>query len=150
PSPDVPFPIEYPEPYKAHRRACGGALYQAMGVAYDDKAARYDAWMRNFEAFDAPHVAIVSMDRRFGLYAALDVGCWLQTALRAARAEGRATCSQASLATYPAAARKVLGIPDGELILFGISLGWEDTAVPANACRTERSPVGDNVRFLGF
>lgn len=150
PSPDVGFPVEYPEPYKAHRRACGAALYQAMGVAYDDKTARYDAWMRNFSAFGAPHAAIVSMDRRFGVYAALDVGCWLQTVLLAATAEGLATCSQASLATYPAAARRVLGIPDGELILFGIALGWEDTAERANACRTDRSPVEDNVRFVGF
>jgi nitroreductase len=150
PSPDVPFPMEYPEPYKTHRRACGAALYQAMGVAYDDKAARYKAWMRNFEAFGAPHIAIVSMDRRFGLYAALDVGCWLQTVLLAATAEGVATCPQASLANSPDAARRVLGIPDGELILFGIALGWEDRAEPANACRTERSAIGENVRFLGF
>jgi len=150
PSPEVPFPVEYPEPYKAHRRACGAALYQAMGVAYDDKVARYDAWMRNFSSFGAPHMAIVSMDRRFGLYAALDVGCWLQTVLLAATAEGLATCAQASLATYPAAARRVLGIPDGELILFGIAVGWEDATEPANACRTDRSPLEENVRFVGF
>src|SRR5262245_60019212 len=63
PSPEVPFPVEYPQPYKAHRRACGGELYRAMGVPYDDKQGRYDAWMRNFEGFGAPHMAIVSMDR---------------------------------------------------------------------------------------
>src|SRR5689334_4827699 len=97
PSPDVAFPIDYPEPYGAHRRACGIALYQAMGVAKTDKQGRFDAWMRNFDAFGAPHVAIVSMDRRFAMYAALDIGCWLQTLLLAATAEGVATCPQASL-----------------------------------------------------
>ena len=150
PSPDVAFPIDYPEPYGAHRRACGIALYQAMGVAKTDKQGRFDAWMRNFDAFGAPHVAIVSMDRRFAMYAALDIGCWLQTVLLAATACGVATCPQASLATYPAPLRPLLGIPDGESILFGISLGYEEAAEPANACRTDRSPLSDNVRFIGF
>src|SRR5262249_36096831 len=35
PAPDVPFPGIYPEPYLAHRRACGFALYQAMGIGRD-------------------------------------------------------------------------------------------------------------------
>src|SRR5690606_2484118 len=52
PVPDVPFPGEYPEPYGTHRKECGKALYQAMGVARDDRAARQGAWMRNFVAFD--------------------------------------------------------------------------------------------------
>ncbi|HJZ87011.1 MAG TPA: nitroreductase [Polyangia bacterium] len=150
PSPEVPFPVEYPEPYKTHRRACGAALYRAMGVAYDDKSGRYQAWLRNFGAFGAPHVAIVSMDRRFGVYAALDIGCWLQTVLLAATALGLATCPQASLATYPEPVRSLLAIPDGDAILCGIAIGYLDDAEPANACTTDRSPLADNVRFLGF
>jgi nitroreductase len=150
PAPEVSFPIEYPEPYRSHRKACGAALYEAMGVAYHDKAARYRAWMRNFEGFDAPHIAIVSMDRRFGVYAALDIGCWLQTVLLAATASGLATCPQASLATYPEPVRQLLGIPEGEAILCGIALGYVDETVPANACYTDRAPLADNVRLIGF
>ena len=33
PHAEVPFPLDYPSPYKEHRIACGVALYQAMGVA---------------------------------------------------------------------------------------------------------------------
>ncbi|MDQ3032203.1 MAG: nitroreductase [Myxococcota bacterium] len=148
PAPDVPFPAEYPEPYGAHRRACGKALYDAMGVARDDREGRHGAWMRNFVAFDAPHVAIVAIDRRFGLYAALDVGCWLQSVLLLAEAEGLATCAQASLAVYPDIAREVLGVPDDVAVLFGIAIGYEDASAPANACRTTRDPLDANVRFL--
>jgi nitroreductase len=150
PAPDLPFPVDYPEPYKTHRRMCGAALYQAMGVRYDDKAARYEAWLRNFAAFDAPHVAIVAMDRRFGLYAALDIGCWLQTVMLGATALGFATCPQASLATYPAPLRELLAIPDDCAILCGLAIGYPDDAVPANRCRTERAPLDENVRFVGF
>jgi nitroreductase len=148
PTPDVPFPSDYPSPYDRHRKECGKALYEAMGVARGDGPARLAAWMRNFCAFDAPVVSLVGIDARFGLYAALDVGCWLQTLLLAAAAEGLATCAMASLATYPDVARKVLGIPEGTSLLFGIALGYEDTAVAANACRTTRSPLSDNVVFV--
>lgn len=150
PSPEVPWPAEYPEPYGTHRKECGVALYRAMGVAKDDLEGRRQAWLRNYELFDAPHEAVVSMDRRFGVYMALDVGCWLQSFLLAATELGISACPQASVAAYPAAIRRVLPVPESELILFGIALGYENPAVPANAARTTRAPIRDNVRFVGF
>ncbi|UJR78733.1 Nitroreductase NfnB [Sandaracinus amylolyticus] len=148
PEPDVAHPGEYPEPYGTHRRQCGKALYEAMGVARDDGVGRQGAWMRNFVAFDAPHVAIVGIDRRFGLYAALDVGCWLQSVLLLATSEGVSTCAQAALATYPDVARKELGVGDDVQILFGIAMGYEDEQAAANACRTTRAPLDANVSFV--
>lgn len=148
PSPDFAWPGVYPEPYDAHRRACGAALYTAMGVARGDAAGRLDAWMRNYAAFGAPHVAIVSVDRRLGPYAMLDVGCWLQSLLLSAWERGVACCPQASLSAHPDAIRAMLSIPESDGILFGISIGYEDGAAPANACRTERATLDANVRFL--
>lgn len=147
PQPDVPFPGDYPEPYASHRKACGRALYEAMGVERQDTKGREHAWHRNFVAFDAPHVAIVGIDRRFDLYAALDVGCWLQTLLLLASAQGVATCAQASLSLYPSIARSLLDIPAEIKILFGVGLGYEDLAAPANQCRTAREPLASNVAF---
>jgi len=148
PKTDVPFPVDYPEPYGTHRKQCGKALYEAMGVARGDSEGRQGAWLRNFVAFDAPHVAIVGIDRRFSVYAALDVGCWLEALMLAATAEGVATCAQASLAAYPDALRRELGVPESIAILFGIALGYEDIEAPANRCRTTREPVEENVTFL--
>lgn len=147
PTPDVPFPYDYPEPYSTHRRACGRALYQAMGVERDDKDGRHAAWIRNFVAFDAPHIAMVGIDRRFDIYGALDVGCWLQTLMLLATDEGIASCAQASLSLYPAIPRRLLGISDDVKILFGIGLGYEDPEAKANACRTTREPLAANVVF---
>lgn len=149
PSPDLPFPSDYPEPYDSHRRACGKALYGAMGVPRGDAEARRAAWMRNFVAFDAPVVAIVGIDRRFGVYAAVDVGCWLESVMLLAVDEGLATCGQAALASYPDVPRRVLGIGDDIQILFGLALGKEDAGAPANACRTTRDPIDRNVVFVG-
>ncbi len=148
PHPDVPFPSDYPEPYATHRRACGKALYDAMGVERHDAEARQAAWMRNFVAFDAPHVAIVAIDRRFDLHAAIDVGCWLQTVLLLATSKGLATCAQASLSLFPSVHRRVLGIPEGLKILFGVGLGYEEVGAAANACRTTRQPLDENVQFV--
>lgn len=148
PETDFPVPTEYPEPYGQHRRACGKALYEAMGVARDDHAARGAAWLRNFKAFDAPVVALVGIDKRFGIYAALDVGCWLEALMLAAVKEGLATCAQASLAMYAKPAHEVLSIPDSIGLLFGVAIGYEDTAAAANACRTTREPIEKNVTFV--
>ncbi|HTJ85286.1 MAG TPA: nitroreductase [Polyangiaceae bacterium] len=147
PHPDIPFPIEYPEPYGARRKECGGALYRAMGIERGDTAGRQAAWLRNFVAFDAPHVAIVGIDRCFDVYAAIDVGCWLESVLLVATSLGVATCAQASLAVYPSVARRVLGIGDDVRIVFGIGLGYEDEEAAANRCRTSREPLESNVVF---
>lgn len=147
PSPELAFPLDYPEPYQQHRRACAGALYGAMGLARDDKAGRYDAWLRNFALFDAPHVAIVSVDPRLGPYALVDVGVWLGTLLAACAADGVAACPMASAVTYPAVLRAQLPIAAEHQLLFGVALGLPADA-PANACRTARADVDANVTFV--
>jgi nitroreductase len=146
---DYPIPNEYPEPYGGHRRACGKALYEAMGVGRQDVEAKQAAWLRNFAAFDAPVVAMVGIDKRFAVYAAIDVGCWLEALLLAATAEGLATCAQASLAMHAPAAHEALAIPDSIGLLFGVAIGYEDTAALANNCRTTREPIASNVTFVG-
>jgi len=149
PQPEIPFPLEYPSPYRENRIACGSALYTAMGVAREDKAGRYDAWLRNYALFDAPHLAVISCDRRLGPYAYVDVGVWLGFVLTAAAALGIDTCPMASVAAYPDALRARLPIAETEVILFGLVLGHADDAAPANACRTTRDPVAKNVAFVG-
>lgn len=148
PQPELPFPIEYPSPYKEHRIACGAALYGAMGVAREDKAGRYDAWLRNYALFDAPHVAVVSCDRRLGPYAYVDVGVWLGYVLTAATALGLDTCAMASVAAYPAVLRAKLAIAETDVILFGLVIGHADEEAAANGCRTTRDAASKNVSFV--
>ena len=147
PHSEIPFPIDYPPPYKEHRVACGVALYQAMGVARDDKAGRYDAWLRNYAFFEAPHCAIVACDRRLGPYVYVDVGVWLGYVLTAAAALGIDACPMASVAAYPEPLRAMLPIAATDIILFGLALGHADADAPANRCQTTREPVEANVTF---
>ena len=147
PNAEVPFPLDYPTPYKERRIQCGAALYKSMGIAREDKAGRYDAWLRNYGFFDAPHVAIVACDRRLGPYAYVDVGVWLGYVLTAAQVMRIDTCPMASVAAYPDALRAALPIGETEVVLFGLALGHADPSAPANATRTTRESASANVLF---
>lgn len=149
PHSEIPFPLDYPSPYKERRIACGAALYTSMGIAREDKAGRYDAWLRNYGFFDAPHMAVISCDRRLGPYVYVDVGVWLGYVMTAATALGVDLCAMASIAAYPEPLRARLPIPETNVILFGIALGHGDPGAPANRTRTTRDPIDANVAFVG-
>lgn len=138
----------FPPPYRRLQVDCAVALYNEMGVARGDHAGRAQAMLRNFELFDAPHVAIVCMQKSFGVGVALDVGMWVQTFMLALWARGVASCAQASLRQYPQIIRPLLGIPDDLRILCGVSFGYEDPEVPANRTRQRREALEENVVFL--
>jgi len=148
PHPELAFPLDYPSPYKEQRNACAGALYTAMGIARENKAGRYDAWLRNYALFDAPHVAVISCDKRLGTYPYVDVGVWLGYVLTACAALGVDTCPMASVAAYPDVLRARLPIAETETILFGLVLGYADPEAAANAARTTREPTATNVTFV--
>ncbi|MBI2825882.1 MAG: nitroreductase [Planctomycetia bacterium] len=134
--------------YRRLQVECAVALYSEMGIARDDYAGRMKATARNFELFDAPHVAILCMEKKYGVRVALDVGAYLQTLLLALWSRGIASCAQASLSTYPGIIRRELAIPDNLRLLCGISFGYEDPSVPANRSRQTREPIETNVTFV--
>lgn len=138
----------FPPPYRRLQVDCAVALYNEMGIERGDHAGRAKAMLRNFEMFDAPHVAIVCMQKSFGVGVALDVGMWVQTFMLALWARGVASCAQASLRQYPQIIRPILNIPDDLRILCGVSFGYEDPAVPANRTRQSREALEENVVLL--
>jgi nitroreductase len=141
-------PIDtFPGVYRRLQIECAETLYGAMGIARGDAQGRARAMRRNFEMFDAPHVAIVCMQTSFGVGVALDIGIYVQTLMLALTARGVASCPQASLRNYPAAVRSVLEIPDDLRILCGISIGYEDPSVSANRAHPARAPLDANVVF---
>jgi len=148
-TPDFPFPREYQGAYLARRREAGFQLYEAVGVARGDREAYRRQEMRNFQLFDAPHVAIVTTDEALGEYGAMDCGGYVANFLLAAQANGVATVPQASLAMYPEVLREVLGLPADRRVVCGISFGYADTAHPANSYRTRRAPQSETVTWVG-
>lgn len=146
--PNMEHPIDtFFDGYREKQVACAVELYGNMGVGRDDRQGRFNASLRNFEFFDAPHVAYVCMSKRFGLGVALDVGMYVQTLMLSMWSRGIGSCPQAALRSYPELVAKHLSIPDDEQILCGLSFGFEDPAVPANATRQPRDAVDANVFF---
>ncbi|MEM7016388.1 MAG: nitroreductase family protein [Pseudomonadota bacterium] len=117
--------------------------------AWEDKAGRSKAAHRNYELFDAPHVAFLCMHEIFGVQSAADVGMYSQTLMLAMTAHGIASCSQGTLRNYPDLVRDIFGLEPEMKVLYGISFGYEDPAVPANQARTDRAPLEETVQFLG-
>ncbi|MGB5286653.1 MAG: nitroreductase [Polyangiales bacterium] len=135
--------------YRDKQVACAVELYGKMGIERGDKAGRLKAMLRNFEFFDAPHVAYICMDKSFGIGVALDVGIYVQTLMLAMQSRGIGSCAQAALRAYPDLVAAQLGIPDDQQILCGLSFGYEDATVPANQTRQPRDPISNNVVFVG-
>jgi nitroreductase len=122
-------------------------LYDAMGVGRRDAEGRRAAYLRNYALFDAPHAVFIFMPPSFGLREATDVGMWAQTLMLAMSARGISSCAQGALSLYPDLVRERLGLGADLKLMFGISFGYEDPNVPANAARVGRAPLEDAVQF---
>lgn len=141
PAPDLDWPKRYTGVYQDRRRTCGFQLYEAVGIARDDRAARHAQMLENYRFFGAPHVAIVTSDADLGPYGAMDTGGFVATFTLAAQALGVASIPQAAIAAYAPTLRRTLDIPDDRLILCAISFGYADPDHPANTFRTDRASL---------
>lgn len=149
PAPDLDWPAEYPGAYGARRRTCGYQLYEAVGIARDDHAARGTQSMRNFALFDAPHVAIIHAEAALGPYGAMDTGGFVAGFMLAATALGVASIAQASVAAYPDMIRDHFALDNTRHILCAVSFGYADDSHPANSFRTDRAGLGDILDLRG-
>ncbi len=148
PDADFPFPREYRGAALDRRRACGFQLYDAVGVARGDKAAYARQSLRNFELFDAPHVAIITTDEALGAYGAVDCGAYVSNFMTAAQSIGAATIAQAALAVHSKAIRAHFGMGEDRRVVCGISFGLADTTHPVNAYRTTRAGLDEVVTWV--
>lgn len=135
--------------WRTRRRDCAKVLFDAMGIDWGDKPARGASSFRNFELFDAPHVAFICIDEWFGMGGAADVGMYAQTLMLSMTAHGLASCAQGTMRNYPDLVRETFDLEPQTKVLFGISFGFEDPSVPANNARTARAELTENVKFLG-
>ena len=148
PCPDLPLPEAYVGVYLERRRAAGFGLYNALGIAREDRQARAGQLMENYSFFGAPHAAIITTDRHQGVYGAIDCGGYVSTMMLAAQSRGVACIAQGAIAQYSDVVRDFLDLPDDRLVVCAVALGFPDADHPANGFRTERADVRDVVRML--
>jgi nitroreductase len=141
------YPVRWREPYLARRRKVGWDLYALLGIARGETAKAFRQHGRNFDFFDAPVGLIFTIDGELERGSWIDYGMFLQSVMLAARGYGLHTCPQAAWIYYHDIVRRVLGLPDSELVVCGMCLGYQDTAAPASALETERAAVDDFATF---
>ena len=143
---DFPYDGQYDGVYKERQYASATALYDALGISRDEKAARNEWFMRNFTFFDAPAVAFFTLPSQFGLREACDLGMYAQTVMLGLVAHGLGSCPQTSLGFMANVIRPALGLGDHEKLMFGLSFGYA-TETPVNQVQTERAALYDVVTF---
>lgn len=139
------FPDPMPMALKKRQVAAAKALQDAAGIRREDRAARDAQFARNFRFFDAPVALVATIDARLGTGCYMDFGMCLYGLMLAATAQGLGSCGIGALASYPTVIRRALDLPDDQLIVCGLALGWPDETAPENAVRTERLAVGEFV-----
>jgi nitroreductase len=143
------YPRIWSEPYLTRRRKIGWDLYGLLGIGREDKARMHAQHGRNYRFFDAPVGLIFTIDRILERGSWLDYGMFLQNIMVAARARGIDTCPQAAFTTFHRVITEVLQVPDDEMVVCGMSLGYADMSRVENRLQTGREPVGAFTRFIG-
>lgn len=144
------FPKQMGADLKARQRAAGYALYQALEIGRRDIAGRKAQFARNYRFFDAPVGIVVTIDRDMGKGCFMDLGMALMALMLVAQARGVATCGIGALANHGDVVHRALGLPEDEMVVCGMALGYADTEADVNSVRTERAALEEYASFQGF
>jgi nitroreductase len=144
------YPTDWYEPYLGRRRACGWGLYGSLGIERGQKERMHAQRARNYLFFDAPVGLIFTIERRLNTGSWMDLGMFMQNVMLSARGQGLHTCPQAAFANYHKIIRRHLPVPDEEIVVCGMALGYRDPEAAENIWRTDRDPVAGFTRWLGF
>lgn len=142
------YPREWVAPYIDRRRKVGWDLYSLLGLTRENKAGMAAQHARNYAFFDAPVGLIFTIDRVMEQGSWLDYGMFLQNIMVAARARGLDTCPQAAFTQYHRIIAQQLALPEQEMVVCGMALGWADPDRIENSLVTERAPVDSFARFV--
>ena len=143
------YPAELDVIHAGRRRACGEDLYDSIGIARDDKPARWRQFLRNYDLFGAPVGLFFSIERSFDRPQWVHLGMFMQTIMLLAEERGFGTCAQESWAAVHGTVSEFLGLPGDRIFYAAIALGRRDGAHPVNKFRTSREPVAGFARFHG-
>ena len=127
-------------------------LFEAMEIARDDKEKRQDWILRGFRQFDAPVSIVVTYDRelREGDIAQFDCGALVNGLVNAAWSRGLGCVVNSQGIMHSPVVREHAGIPDDQVIMICVAMGYPDEEFPANAVVSKRRSVNDVATFVGF
>jgi nitroreductase len=150
--PEIPaydiYPPKLKEPYRTSRFELGEQMYDLLGIPREDKEARINQVMKNFNFFGAPSAFFCFVDRQMGPPQWSDLGMFLQTFMLLAKEVGLDTCAQEAWSLKQDSVSKFVQA-DGEDMLFcGMSIGYQDKDAPVNSLKSNRRDIDEWAKFL--
>lgn len=144
------YPQQWREPYLGRRRKIGWDMYGLLGIPKGDFEATERQRRRNYEFFGAPVGMMFTLEEDLEIGSWLDLGIFIGALAIAARGRGLDTCAQAAFADFHTLIRPLLGIPDNQIVICGMALGYADEDAVVNRLVTERAPLSQYASFEGF
>ena len=127
-------------------------LFAAMDIAREDAEKRQDWVLRGFRQFDASVCIIITYDAVLADSDDTAFGCGAVTTalVNAAWSRGLGAVINSQGIMQSPVVREHANIPDDQVIMKAVALGWPDDTFPANAVVSERKSVDEAATFLGF
>ena len=127
-------------------------LFEAMGIKREDAERRQDWVMRGFRQFDAPVSIVVCFDRSLlkNTIAHFDTGAMTYGLVLAAWSKGLGAVINGQGIMQSPVVREAANIPEDQVILTCVALGWPDEEFVANSVVSRRRPIENVTRYLGF
>lgn len=144
------YPPNLWEPYRTRRFKVGEDMYALLGIARDNKPARYMHLAQNFEFFGAPVGLFFIIDTGMGHGQWAHMGMFMQSVALAALERGVSSCMQEAWARLRTPLHKHFGLAENEMIYCGMALGYADMTRPVNTLRSDRASVDEIATFKGF
>lgn len=152
PTRDIEDYAAYEDEHRERQIEIAVQLFEAMGIKRHDAQKRQDWVMRGFRQFDAPVSIVVSFDRKLlnNTIAHFDTGAMTYGLVLAAWSRGLGAVINGQGIMQSPVVREVANIPDDQVILTCVALGWPDEEFVANSVISHRRPIENIARFLGF
>jgi len=127
-------------------------LFEAMGISRDDKARRQDWVMRGFRQFDAPVSVVITVDKELAndTIAHFDCGAVTYGLVLAAWSKGLGTVINGQGIMQSSVVRENANIPDDQVIMTCVAMGYPDEDFVANHVQSRRAPGDAVASFIGF
>ena len=127
-------------------------LFEAMGIARDDKPKRQDWVMRGFRQFDAPVSIVITVDKALAddTIAHFDCGAATYGLVLAAWSKGLGSVINGQGIMQSSVVRENANIPEDEVIMTCVAMGYPDDSFVANDVKSRRSPNDKVASFIGF
>lgn len=152
PKRDFPMREAYEGVHRQRQINVAVQLFEAMGIARDDKLRRTDWVMRGFRQFDAPVSLVLTYDKYLepAAISHFDLGAFSHAIVLAAWEQGLGCVINGQGIMQSSVVREHARIPDDQNIMICIAMGYPDDSFIANTVKSVREDNAQFVHYVGF